>query len=36
MTFVGLHLGPTDQYGYGNVDEQVELVAQQLKVIPFP
>ena len=34
MTFVGLHLGPTDQYG--NVDEQVELVAQQLKVIPFP
>jgi len=33
MTFVGLHLSPTDQYG--DVDEQVELVARQLKGIPF-
>jgi palmitoyl-protein thioesterase len=33
MTFVGLHPSPTNQYG--NVDEQVELVARQLKDIPL-
>jgi Palmitoyl protein thioesterase len=33
MTFVGLHLSPTNQYG--NVDEQVELVARQLKGLPL-
>ena len=32
MTFVGLHSSPANQYG--NVDEQVELVARQLKDIP--
>jgi hypothetical protein len=32
MTFVGLHSIPTNQYG--NIDEQVELVARQLKGLP--
>jgi hypothetical protein len=30
--FFGLHLRPMNQYG--NIDEQVELVARQLKDIP--
>jgi hypothetical protein len=33
MTFVGLHLSPTNQYG--DIDEQVELVARQLKGLPL-